>query len=75
MSGIKRSSPGASSEKNPLADVELTEADAAKLTEIEQQLARVELILGVLGFPSLFLYVLKTFPSQCIRSYLYLLRA
>jgi len=43
--GIKRASPGASTEKSPLGDVELSDADAQKLQVIQRDLARAELIL------------------------------
>lgn len=46
MSGIKRASPGAEDEKNPLGDVELTDEDAQKLQELQRDIARTELILG-----------------------------
>lgn len=44
--GVKRASPGAESEKNPLGDVELTDDDALKLQAIQKDIARVELALG-----------------------------
>jgi len=44
--GTKRSSPGADEEKNPLSNVELTNEDAKKLTQIQRDLAHAELILG-----------------------------
>jgi template-activating factor I len=44
--GMKRASPGAEEEKNPLSNVELSDEDAKKLTEIQRDLARAELILG-----------------------------
>ena len=44
--GTKRGSPGAEAEKSPLADVELSDEDAAKLTKIQRDLGRAELILG-----------------------------
>ncbi|KAH9835830.1 uncharacterized protein C8Q71DRAFT_908227 [Rhodofomes roseus] len=43
--GVKRASPGASTEKNPLGDVELTDEDAAKLNDIQKEIARTELLL------------------------------
>ncbi|KAI0651556.1 hypothetical protein C8Q79DRAFT_933983 [Trametes meyenii] len=43
--GVKRASPGAESEKNPLGDVELTDEDAVKLQAIQKDVARVELAL------------------------------
>jgi len=45
--GIKRGSPGAEDEKNPLQSVELSEEDAAKLHVVQREIARVELVLGV----------------------------
>ncbi|KIK71359.1 hypothetical protein GYMLUDRAFT_90335 [Collybiopsis luxurians FD-317 M1] len=46
MAGKKRASPGADDEKNPLSEgVELSEADAAKLTEIRKDISRAELLL------------------------------
>lgn len=44
--GVKRASPGASIEKNPLGDVELTDEDAQKLSGIQKEIARTELLLG-----------------------------
>jgi hypothetical protein len=44
--GTKRASPGAEQEKNPLSNVELSDEDAKKLTQIQRDLARAELILG-----------------------------
>ncbi|KAI0728564.1 hypothetical protein C8Q72DRAFT_833240 [Fomitopsis betulina] len=43
--GVKRASPGASIEKNPLGDVELTDEDAQKLSGIQKEIARTELLL------------------------------
>ncbi|KAH9947941.1 hypothetical protein B0H21DRAFT_736215 [Amylocystis lapponica] len=43
--GIKRASPGAVSEKNPLSDVELTDEDAQKLQVVQRDIARMELVL------------------------------
>ncbi|EMD41636.1 hypothetical protein CERSUDRAFT_110207 [Gelatoporia subvermispora B] len=43
--GVKRSSPGADLEKNPLGDVELTDEDAEKLQNIQKDIARTELVL------------------------------
>ncbi|KAF9535465.1 hypothetical protein CPB83DRAFT_841799 [Crepidotus variabilis] len=43
--GTKRGSPGAEEEKSPLANVELSDDDAKKLTDIQRDLARAELIL------------------------------
>ena len=45
--GTKRGSPGAEDEKNPLESVELSEEDAVKLQEVQREIARVELVLGV----------------------------
>jgi len=47
--GTKRASPGAEEEKNPLSSVELSDEDAKKLTQIQRDLARAELILGELS--------------------------
>jgi hypothetical protein len=47
VKGTKRGSPGAEEEKSPLAEVELGEEDAKKLTEIQRDLARAELVLGM----------------------------
>ena len=44
--GTKRASPGAEDEKNPLQSVELSDEDAKKLTLIQRDLARAELVLG-----------------------------
>ncbi|KAI0786099.1 hypothetical protein C8Q75DRAFT_774066 [Abortiporus biennis] len=43
--GIKRSSPGAEDEKNPLGDVELSDEDAQKLQSLQKDFARTELVL------------------------------
>ncbi|KAH9487076.1 Protein SET [Psilocybe cubensis] len=43
--GTKRASPGAEEEKSGLSNAELGEEDAQKLTEIQRDLARVELVL------------------------------
>ncbi|KAJ7042643.1 hypothetical protein C8F04DRAFT_1076616 [Mycena alexandri] len=47
--GIKRASPGADDEKNPLANVDLSEEDAKKLALVQRELGRVELALDRLG--------------------------
>ena len=44
--GVKRASPGADIEKNPLGDVELSDEDALKLQSVQKDVARVELALG-----------------------------
>jgi template-activating factor I len=44
--GVKRASPGADEEKNPLANVDLSEEDAKKLATTQRELQRVELALG-----------------------------
>ena len=44
--GVKRASPGADVEKNPLGDVDLSDEDASKLQVIQKDIARVELALG-----------------------------
>ena len=44
--GVKRASPGADIEKNPLGDVELSDEDAIKLQSVQKDVARVELALG-----------------------------
>lgn len=46
MPGIKRASPGADGEKNPLANVELKDEDAQNLQDIQKEIQRVELIVG-----------------------------
>ena len=48
--GIKRASPGAEEEKNPLGDVELSDEDAAKLQVVQRDTARTELALGACLF-------------------------
>jgi template-activating factor I len=45
--GKKRASPGAEVEKNPLQGVELGDEDAKKLQEIQRDIARAELVLGM----------------------------
>ncbi|KAJ6501667.1 hypothetical protein C8R47DRAFT_1108264 [Mycena vitilis] len=47
--GVKRASPGADDEKNPLANVDLTEEDAKKLAKTQRDIGRVELALDRLG--------------------------
>jgi template-activating factor I len=44
--GIKREASGTAVEKNPLADVELSDEDATKLQEVQKDIARCELVLG-----------------------------
>ena len=44
--GVKRASPGADVEKNPLGDVEVSDEEALKLQAIQKDIARVELALG-----------------------------
>jgi template-activating factor I len=46
MPGIKRASPGADDEKNPLANVELKDEDAQNLQDIQKEIQRVELVVG-----------------------------
>lgn len=46
-SGTKRASPGADAGKSPIDNVELSEENAKKLQEIQRDLARVELVLGM----------------------------
>lgn len=41
--GVKRASPGAEDQKNPLGEVELSDEDAGKLQELQRHYARVEL--------------------------------
>lgn len=50
MSGKKRASPGAVTEKNPLESVELSDEDAQKLQDVQKQIERAELLLGGLHF-------------------------
>ena len=50
MSGKKRASPGADTEKNPLQSVELSDEDAQKLQDVQKQIERAELLLGGLHF-------------------------
>ncbi|KAK7064539.1 SAC domain-containing protein [Favolaschia claudopus] len=47
--GIKRASPGAEEEKNPLANVDLSEEDAQKLAKAQRDQGRVELAMDRLG--------------------------
>lgn len=44
--GVKRASPGADEEKNPLSNVDLTEEDAKNLAKAQRDLGRVELAMG-----------------------------
>ena len=50
--GVKRASPGADVEKNPLGDVEVSDEEALKLQAIQKDIARVELALGTFVFLS-----------------------
>ncbi|KAF7310607.1 hypothetical protein HMN09_00603500 [Mycena chlorophos] len=43
--GVKRASPGADEEKNPLANVELSDEDAKSLQQAQRDLGRVELAM------------------------------
>jgi hypothetical protein len=45
--GTKRGSPGAVDEKNPITSSVVGEEESKKLEEIQRDLARVELVLGV----------------------------
>lgn len=47
MSGKKRASPGADIEKDPLESVELSDEDAQKLQDVQKQIERAELLLGM----------------------------
>ncbi|KAF7306606.1 SAC domain-containing protein [Mycena indigotica] len=47
--GVKRASPGADEEKNPLANVDLSEEDAKSLQQSQRDLGRVELAMDRLG--------------------------
>ncbi|KAJ7225878.1 hypothetical protein GGX14DRAFT_422715 [Mycena pura] len=47
--GVKRASPGADEEKNPLANVELSDEDAKNLQKAQRDLGRVELAMDRLG--------------------------
>lgn len=44
--GVKRASPGADEEKNPLGVVELSDDDAQKLQDIQKVMQRAEILLG-----------------------------
>ena len=44
--GVKRASPGADEEKNPLGVVELSDEDAKKLQDIQTVMQRAEILLG-----------------------------
>lgn len=44
--GTKRASPGVDEEKNPLANVELSDEDAKKLQTLQKDMAKAELLLG-----------------------------
>lgn len=44
--GVKRASPGAEEQKNPLGDVDITDEDAKKLQELQRNYHRVELGIG-----------------------------
>ena len=48
MAGTKRASPGVDDAKNALSNVELSEADAEKLSAAQKDIQRVELVLGEL---------------------------
>ncbi|KAJ7456603.1 hypothetical protein FB451DRAFT_1098750 [Mycena latifolia] len=47
--GVKRASPGADEEKNPLANVDLSEEDAKNLQKAQRDLGRVELAMDRLS--------------------------
>ncbi|KAN0100805.1 hypothetical protein V8E55_000789 [Tylopilus felleus] len=53
MSGKKRASPGADTEKNPLENTELSDENAQKLQDIQKQFERAELILERRGYETL----------------------
>jgi len=53
MSGKKRASPGADTEKNPLESVELSDEDAQKLQDVQKQIERAELLLELRGYKTL----------------------
>ena len=44
--GVKRASPGADEQKNPLGEVELSDEDARKLGDVEKVMQRAEIALG-----------------------------
>jgi hypothetical protein len=44
--GVKRASPGAEEQKNPLGEVELSDDDAKRLGEIQKVMQRAEIALG-----------------------------
>lgn len=44
--GVKRASPGADEEKNPLGVVELSDEDAKRLGDIQNLMQRAEILLG-----------------------------
>ena len=54
--GTKRASPGAEDEKNPLTEVELSDEDAEKLRNSQRDIARVELVVGLLHSHVLFVF-------------------
>lgn len=49
--GVKRASPGADEEKNPLSNVDLSEEDAKNLANAQRDLGRVELAMGSYSIP------------------------
>ena len=44
--GVKRASPGAEEQKNPLGDVDITDQDAIALQDLQKAYHRVELAIG-----------------------------
>lgn len=44
--GVKRASPGADEQKNPLGEVELSDEDARKLGDVQKVMQRAEIALG-----------------------------
>ena len=48
--GRKRASPGADTEKNPLGEVELSDAQSEKLEKISDESSRVDIALGTRRF-------------------------
>jgi template-activating factor I len=58
MVGKKRGSPGAETEKDPLAGVELNDEDEKRLTAIQKETARMEIAVGKC-------YVIFAFLGKC----------
>lgn len=60
MAGTKRASPGAEAEKNPLADIEITDEIAQKLGDVSRDIERAEFIQGTVSIHAGIMFALLT---------------